>query len=92
MKAFLKKLFSPVLNPFEQGEEEFLYKSSHRVILLIVGGLFLVLSAGGLAAGILFNQLGAALPILIFFAVGACCIIVGSLGSDRAVAKIWGSK
>jgi hypothetical protein len=34
----------------------------------------------------------AAIPFLVFFIIGSVCIVVGSLGSERAIAKIWGSK
>jgi hypothetical protein len=38
------------------------------------------------------DQLGGLIPILVFFVIGFVCLIVGFLGSDRAVAKIWGSR
>lgn len=43
MKAFLKKICSPILGMFEQGEGEYAYKASHRTILIIIGLLFLSL-------------------------------------------------
>ena len=92
MKELLRKIFSPILTNFEQGEGAYAYKASHRSILVIVGGLFFVLSLSIIAAGLAFSQLGAAVPGLVFFAVGTTCLVVGGLGTDRAVAKIWGSK
>ncbi len=88
----MKKLFSPILNYFESGDEPYAYKPSHRVILFVVGSLFLLLAIGLVALGVGFSQLGAVFPFLIFFAVAVTCLVVSALGSDRAVAKIWGSK
>ncbi len=92
MKELLRKLFAPILRPFEAGEGEFAYRKSHRTILVAVGCLFLVLSAGGSIAALTAGQLSGLLPVLVFFVVALVCVVVGSLGSDRAVAKIWGNK
>ena len=91
-KAQLKKVFSPILKPFESDDGEYRYKASHRTILKAVGALFLLLSFVSLATAFYTAQLGALLPFIVFSAVGAVCEIVAFLGSDRAVAKIWGSK
>ena len=61
MKDALRTLFSPILNYFELDDGDYIYKPSHR-------------------------------KILIFFIGGFICAIVGILGTDHAVAKIWGSK
>jgi hypothetical protein len=92
MKANLRKIFAPILNIFEAGDSDYRFKSSHRPILIAVGTLFLVLSLVSMAAAIYTAQAGAWLPFLIFFSAGAVCAIVGFLGSDQAVAKIWGNK
>jgi len=92
MKTQLQKLFSPVLNLFEKGDGEYRYKSSHRTILIVVGALFLLLSLVSLTAAFYASQAGAWLPFIVFFVAGAVCEIVGFLGSDRAVAKIWGNR
>lgn len=91
MKTRLQNLFSPVLGYFESGEGSYSYKGSHRTILIVIGVLFLLLSFVSLAAAIVTLQLAAGLPFLIFFSAGAVCIIVGGLGSNRAVAKLWGN-
>lgn len=88
----MKKLFSPILNYFESGDEPYEYKPSHRTVLYIVGSLFLLLSLGLLAVGIGGGQLGVIFPCLIFFTVALVCLVVSALGSDRAVAKIWGTR
>jgi len=59
---------------------------------LVVGFLFTVLSVSIFVAGVVFSQIGAIIPGLIFIGVGATCLVVGSLGSNRAVSKIWGNK
>jgi len=92
VKSFFRKLFSPVLSRFEAGNEDYNYKPSHRTILIVVGGLFMFLAGFGLAMGFVTGQLAAAFPALVFFVVASVCFIVGALGTDRAVAKIWGSR
>ena len=92
MKQALRKLFSPILSIFEEQEGEFVYKPSHRLILKVVGSLFFFLSVASLVASIQAGQLGALLPVIVFFGVGVVCMVVGFLGTDRAVAKIWNSR
>lgn len=92
MKAALTKLFSPILNYFEPTEGHYSYKPSHRNILLFMGGLSFFLSIISLIAAVTASQLAGLLPILLFFIGGFICLIVGLLGSDQAVAKIWGNK
>lgn len=92
MRDFLRKIFAPILHVFESGDETYVYKPSHRKILLAVGGLFLFLSVISAIAAFNAPQTGGFIPFTIFFLVGLVCEIVGLSGNDRAVAKIWGSK
>ena len=92
MKASLRKLFSPILNHFESGDEAFSYKASHRKVLMFMGVLFLVLSGVSAVATVVSGQIGGLVPFLVFFVVGLVCEVVGFLGNDRAVAKIWGDR
>jgi hypothetical protein len=92
MKAILRKVFAPILNIFERSEGGYNYKSSYRTILNVVGSLFLFLSLASLAAAVSTSQFGAGLPFVIFLCVGSVCLIVGFLGTDKAVAKIWQNK
>lgn len=89
MKIMLRKLASPILNYFESGEEVFAYKESHRKILIAVGVLFLFLSSVSLFVTIKTGQYGGMIPILVFLSAGVVCGIVGFLGTDQAVARMW---
>jgi len=92
VKNLFKTIFSPILGAFEGGEEPFVYQKSHRIILIMLGTLFLMLSLALLGLSILFSKGGALIPSVVFFAVAVTSLVVGTLGSNRAVAKIWGSK
>ncbi len=91
MKKILRVLFSPILSWFEKGDEPFKYKSSHRVILITVGYLFSLLSIAVFVIGLKGNGFGFLLPFTIFGGTGFLSLLIGHAGSDRAVAKIWGS-
>jgi hypothetical protein len=91
LKDILIKIFWPILGRFEKGDAPFSYKASSRTILLIVGILFGALSGGSLYFSILKGDFSAFLPILVFFGVALVCLVVGGLGSDRAVATLWGN-
>lgn len=92
MKDTLRAIFSPILNVFESGEEAFSYEPSHRTILLAMSSLFVLLA--GLV--VLFahgsESLGYLIPVVVFGCVGFVGFVVAGLGTDRAVAKIWGNK
>lgn len=92
MKQNFRNLFKPILHIFESGDGNYRYEKSHRKILLAVGVLFLFLSAVSIMLTINSSQLGGLIPALIFFMIGFVCEVVGLLGSDQAVAKMWGSK
>lgn len=91
MKIILRKLFSPILNIFESGDEAYDYKKSHRTILITLGTLFI-----GLASFVYYlakgQDIGYLIPVLVFGSVGSISLLIGFIGTDRAVAKIWGSK
>ncbi len=91
MKSILIKLFWPILGRFEKGHKPYSYKASSRNILLIVGVLFGGLSGGSLFFSIQRGEYSAFLPIVVFFGVALVCLVVGGLGSDRAVATLWGN-
>ena len=91
MKQHLRSVFASILKVLESGTEPFVYKASHRKILIFIGILFITL------AGIVFwlaqdEDMAYLLPVLIFGGAGLLSLLVGLLGNDRAVAKIWGSR
>ena len=92
MKKTLTRLIWPILQRFETDEEPANYKESHRLILKIVGSLFLILSLGSAVVGYLSAEPAALIPALVFFCVSVVTIVLGMLGSNAAIAKIWGSK
>ena len=92
MHQLLKKMFWFILRFFEQGEGPYNYKPLNRTVLLVVGLLFLSLSAITFYTSTHTEGYGYLIPLLAFFAVGFVCVIVATLGSDRAVAKIWGNR
>lgn len=92
MKSSLRKIFAPLLNKFESGDAPFTYKKSHRVVLIILGILFLSLALIAAGLGISFGQIAALIPGIVFLGVGGTALVVGTLGTDRAVSKIWGNK
>ena len=91
IKQSLRTLLSPLLNILESGTEPYSYKPSHRIILIAMGSLFC-----GLAIAVyIFSQgadLGYLLPVIIFGTVGSVSLLIGFIGTDRAVAKMWGSR
>lgn len=92
MKQTLRKLFSPILKPLESGQVGPNYKTSHRSILMVVGVLFLTLSIISAGALVYTGQLGALIPVLVFLAIGGLSLVVGALGTDAAVSRMWGNR
>jgi len=92
MKTLLRKLFSPILNIFEKGEEAYVYKPLNRKILLVMGVLFLGLASAVAYLAFDHGDPGFALPVLVFSAIALVTLVVGLLGNERAVAKIWGNR
>ncbi len=90
MKQTLRSLFAPILKPFESNTKTFHYKESHRTILIVIGFLF-----SGLASIVFYmaqgQDPGYYFPVLIFGSIGLVGFVIGFLGTDRAVATIWGN-
>ena len=92
MKAFFRQFFGFILRFFESGDEPYSYKPLNRKILIVVGVLF---NAIWIFTAYLYAGKGGydfLLPVAVFFIVGLVCLVVGLLGNDRAVAKIWGNR
>ena len=92
MKTFFQRMFRPILSPFEKNTDPSLYRTSHRVVLRVVGILFLVLTAGSGQAARYADDAGFFIPVVVFFVLGFVSLVIGFLGSDGAVAKIWGNR
>ncbi len=92
MKETLRTLCSPILKPFESGDEPYVYKPLNRKILLVMSFLFLALSTAVFLLAPEGSGMSYLFPGIVFGTVGLACLIVGALGNDRAVAKIWGNR
>jgi hypothetical protein len=86
----LRNFFWFVLRYFEQGDGDYSYKPLYRTILIVVGILFGFLCAVTVYLTAGTDGLGFMIPVVVFSSVAAVCLIVGLLGSDRAVSRIWG--
>lgn len=89
MKSVLRRLFSPLLNLLESGDGPYAYKPSHRRILIFMSLMFIGLATLALVL-LPPGEYGYLLPVVVFGGGGTLGVVVGILGSDRAVAKIWG--
>ncbi len=92
MKHILISLFFPILNRFEKGSDAYTYNPLNRKILIFMGFIF----AGLTGLVIKFTPEGvgmsALIPVIVFGAVAIVTLVVGFLGNERAVSKIWGDK
>lgn len=92
MKQLLRQAFAPILENFESGTEEYSYKKSHRVILIVMGIIFSILSTAVAVMASEADNMGYYIPVFIFGLVSFVILIVGILGNERAVSSIWGNK
>ena len=92
MKTQLRKVFWFVLRFFEKGNEPYAYKPLNRIILLVIGFLFMALSLIVFLFTSDTDGYGYLIPLVVFFSVGSVSLIVGLLGSERAVSNIWGNR
>lgn len=92
MKNRLKSLFSPLLNIFENNNDEFIVRSLNRKIVLFISSVFFLLAFGLPAYMPQLIQMGYWFVMLIFGALSSVGLIVGLLGSDKAIAKLLGSR
>jgi hypothetical protein len=92
MKEILRKAFSPILENFENGTEEYAYKKSHRVILIVMAILFAILAIAVAAMAADTDSMGYYIPVVTFGLVSFVILVVGVLGNERAVSSIWGNK
>ena len=91
MKALLRRIFKPLLAPLERGDGDYVYTPSHRIILMVISVLFLFLASLSLFLAP-EGQWDYMIPVVVFGGAGLFCILVGSVGKDIAVARLWGSR
>ena len=92
MNSLLKKLFSPVLNVFEQNNDEYITRSLNRKIVLFVSLVFALLAFALPLFMPVLVEMGYWFVMIVFGSLSAVGFIVGLLGSDKAVAKLLGSR
>lgn len=92
MKQILKNIFSPILNIFESNNDEFIYRSLNRKIVIFISVVFSLLAF--LVPYFLpqLIEMGYWFVMIVFGALSSVGLIVGILGSDKAVAKLLGSR
>ena len=92
MHSTLRYFFWFILKYFEEDGQDYVYKPINRIILLTVGLLFSALAILIVIFSVSSDGLGFLIPVVVFLAVGITCLVVGFLGTDQAVAKIWGNR
>ena len=92
MRDPLRKIFWFILKYFEDDTQVYAYKPMNRIILLVVGFLFSALAIFTFIFSASSEGMGFLIPVIVFLVVGLTCLVVGLLGSDQAVAKIWGNR
>ena len=92
MKNVLKTLFSPILNIFENNNDEFIYRKLNRKIVLFISSVFFLLAFGLPMYMPQLIEMGFWFVMIVFGGLSSVGLIVGTLGSDKAVAKLLGSK
>jgi len=92
MKNFLRKLCSPVLNIFEKDNDPYDYKPINRKILIFMSFIFSILGSLVIYFSPATSDKGFLIPAIVFLALALVGFIVGFLGNDRAICRIWGSR
>lgn len=92
MKKFLQQIFSPLLNIFEKNNEEFVYRSLNRKIVIFISVVFALLAFVLPAFMPMLIEMGYWFVMIVFGGLSLVGLIVGLLGSDKAVAKLLGSR
>ena len=92
MRQILRTLFSPLLRLVEDEQDQsYVYKRSHRTILVIMSSTFIVL-ASFVFYLIPEGRYDYLLPVFVFGGAGAFGLIVATLGTDQGVARLWRSR
>lgn len=92
MKDLFKKLFFPILTIFEKNNDEFIFRPLNRKIVLFISIVFSLLAFALPAFMPNLIKMGYWFVIIVFGTLSIVGLIVGFLGSDKAVAKLLGSR
>jgi hypothetical protein len=92
MKNTIKTIFSPILNIFEKNNDEFIYRSLNRKIVLFISVVFSLLAFALPYFMPQLVEMGYWFVMIVFGAISLVGLIVAILGSDKAVAKLLGSR
>lgn len=92
MTTMLKKLFAPLLNIFETNNDEYVHRPLNRKIVLFVSVVFALLAFGLPAFMPVLIEMGYWFVMIVFGGLSLVGFIIGLLGSDKAVAKLLGSR
>lgn len=92
MKNILKIIFSPILNIFENNDDEFICRSLNRKIVLFISVVFFLLAFALPYYMPQLIQMGYWFVMIVFGSLSSVGLIVGTLGSEKAVAKLLGSR
>ncbi|GAA3920033.1 hypothetical protein [Litoribacillus peritrichatus] len=92
MKQALRKVFKPVLDIFENDEGPFEYKALNRKILVFISSIFFFLMLLVIYLIPENSDPGYYIPVVVFGCLSSVGLIVGLLGTDKAVAKIWNNR
>ena len=92
MKKTLQMIFSPILNIFEKNNDEFIYRALNRKIVLFISGVFFLLAFGLPIYMPQLIEMGFWFVMIVFGGLSSVGLIVGILVSDKAVAKLLGSR
>ena len=92
MKKTLQMIFSPILNIFEKNNDEFIYRTLNRKIVLFISSVFFLLAFGLPIYMPQLIEMGFWFVMIVFGGLSSVGLIVGIFGSDKAVAKLLGSR
>ncbi len=92
MLALLRKVFMPLLIIFERNNEAFVVRSKNRGIILFVSLVFGLLAFALPLYMPQMIQMGYWFVMIVFGLMSFVGLVVGLLGSDKAVAKLLGSR
>lgn len=92
LKLTARRVAAPLLDPLERSDKPHVNTPHSRLILWVMSLLFLALAA----ALVLFLPAGTdaayLIPVSVFALLGLFGSTVAWLGSDKAVARVWGSR